>query len=95
MLEKQVFVDGLNKLMAAFPTWKLDTENDFVLKTWYECFSDMRDEAYEHMITQYLKNESYPPTIAGLKKWDILPKPSLTQIWIEEERKKERENART
>jgi len=93
MLDKNLFVNGLNKLVASFPTWKIDTTDKYVLSVWYERFKNMRSEAFTHMINGYIDNEKFNPTIAGLKEWDILPPPSLTRQRLEREKEEREQNA--
>lgn len=80
ILDKTVFTDGLNTLLAYFPSWKLDIKNSFVLKKWYEQFEHMDNERFLYMIDNYAKNDRALPTIAGLLECDTIPRKSRTQI---------------
>jgi len=84
MLDKKTFIHGLNKLLVAYPNWKLDIDSDFTLRVWYEKFKHMDGARFKHMIDQYVENEERIPTIAGLKRCDTFPRKSIDQIKHEE-----------
>lgn len=80
MLDKDTFIDGLNKLLVSFPNWNLDIDNKRTLRVWYEKFRHMDAKRYMHMINAYIGYYDRYPTIAGLLKCDTLPRKSITQI---------------
>lgn len=102
MLDKKTFINGLNKLIVAYPNWNLDVDNAQVLKIWFDFFKHMDNKRFDHMINEYIDNQRFNPTVAGLKECDTFPRKSITQLRHEQEMKeyeeqlrRERENART
>lgn len=80
MLDKRTFIEGLNKLLNTFTSWRFDTDNDEALKLWYEHFKHMDKERYLYMINAFIGHSERYPTIAGLKKCDTMPRKSRTQL---------------
>lgn len=80
MLEKEVFIEGMNTLLAFYPSWKLDIEDSYVLKKWYEKFKHMDNERFMYMINNYIKNDKSLPTVAGLLACDTIPRKTQDQI---------------
>lgn len=80
MLEKEVFIEGMNTLLAFYPSWKLDIEDSYVLKKWYEKFKHMDNERFMYMINNYIKNDKSLPTVAGLLACDTIPRKTRDQI---------------
>ncbi len=80
MLDKDLFKQKINELLVSFPNWKIKYDDPFTMKLWYSKFEDMEDEHFYYMIDKYIENETFNPTIAGLKSWDIAPRKSRDQI---------------
>ena len=79
-LSKDLFVEQMNILLVAFPSWNFDANNPLSLKVWYDKFKNFDEERFIHMIDSYVNDAEFNPTIAGLKKHDTLPRKSITQI---------------
>jgi len=84
MLDKKIFINGINDLLIAFPSWNFDAENKSALSFWYERFKHMDKERFGYMIKSYTDHETRFPTIAGLKKCDTIPRKSRDQIQHEQ-----------
>jgi hypothetical protein len=69
MLDKNVFLKGMQELVIFFPSWNVKVEDVEVVKKWYGMLKKFNDKEFECMISNYIKNESYSPTIAGLNKY--------------------------
>ena len=67
MLDKKVFSAGLNELKAVFPNWNVDLGDAFVLRVWYKSFKHMDDANYKSMVSKYMKEQKFAPTVAGLQ----------------------------
>lgn len=80
MLNKDLFFSKFDKLLLAFPNWKIKFDDVDTVKFWYEKFKHLSNERFSHMVDEYMKNEKFNPTIAGLKEYDNLPVKSYTQI---------------
>lgn len=80
MLDKETFFASMDKLVMAFPNWKLDVESTSVMQFWYTKFRDTDNERFSHMVDNYIENENFSPTIKGLKDHDTLPRKSITQV---------------
>jgi len=66
MLDKKTFKDGINKLLAVFPNWKIKCDDPEVMQMWYGFFSSMEQEEFTTTIHSYIENEKTWPTVAGL-----------------------------
>jgi len=80
MLDKNTFVEGLNKLIVAYPSWGLKSDDNKTLRVWYNFFKHMDGERFNYMINSYIEHEPRYPTVAGLKKCDTIPRKSRDQI---------------
>lgn len=69
MLDKKVFSAGLNELKAVFPNWNVDLGDPFVLGVWYKSFKHMDDANYKSMVSKYMKEQKFAPTVAGLLEY--------------------------
>ena len=74
-LSKDVFAEGMQKLIDTFTFWKVEIENPRVMATWYEFFKDWKDETFSKTIDNYIKNESIPPTVKGIYDHRYRPEP--------------------
>ena len=61
MLDKKVFLNGLQYLKANYVKWELDLNNQIVIETWYKKFSRLNDNQYRLMIESYTDNNRFPP----------------------------------
>jgi|SRR5690625_4645738 len=100
MLDKEVFKENMNKLMYLFKNWNFDPSDPNEARAWYEMFKHFDNSRFECMVEKYIDNEKFPPTVAGLKAWDIAPRKTMDQIkheqymeQMEKEREKEKINA--
>ena len=80
MLSKDVFFEGMDKLLAFYPGWKIRNDDKNVMKVWYEMFKHMDDERFMYMINNYIKNDKSLPTVAGLLACDTIPRKTKDQI---------------
>src|SRR5690625_1097015 len=80
MLNKETFFKGMDKLVNAFPNWKLKYDDPEVMKDWYSFFDYMDDERFLYMIDAYIDFSSRFPTVAGLKECDTIPRKSKEQL---------------
>lgn len=80
MLSKDVFFEGMDKLLAFYPGWKIKNDDATVMKVWYEMFKHMDDERFIYMINNYIKNDKSLPTVAGLLACDTIPRKTRDQI---------------
>lgn len=80
MLDKEVFFNGMDELLMAFPSWRLNVEDKKVMKFWYSKFTHMDNERFTYMVNSYINGESYPPTIKGMNNHDNIPRKSKEQI---------------
>ena len=70
MLNKNVFFDGMKELVIFFPNWNVKVEEEEVTRAWYEMFKKCYDLEFTGMVQGYIKNENFPPTVAGLNKYN-------------------------
>ena len=80
MLNKDIFFDQMELLVGMYPSWGIQKDDPKVMKSWYGFFKHMDDERFTYMINQYIENENFNPTIAGLKKCDTIPRKTKDQI---------------
>lgn len=80
MLDKELFFNKMDQLVASYPNWKLEVGSEKVMRFWYSKFENMKNNHFEYMVDKYIENETFNPTIAGLKNWDIAPRKSRDQI---------------
>ena len=69
MLNKDIFRKEFEKLAVIYPNWKLDITDKKKLKIWYERFRDVDDKNFVWAIDDYINNERFNPTIAGIKEY--------------------------
>ncbi len=78
-LDKDTFVDYMEIMVDAFPNWTGDISDRRFMATWYSFFEDMSDEDFATMVKDYINKETYPPSIAGLKRYTpIKEEPFIT-----------------
>lgn len=85
MLDKELFKEKMEKLLTFFPNWNVDLSDRVAAGMWYNQFSHMSDEKFSKAVEDYIENEQFNPTVAGIKKY-YMPetKKSITQIKHEE-----------
>ena len=66
MLDKEVFKQQMEKLDRLYPRWGADIEDSKTMKVWYEQFKDMSDKEFKNKVDDYIKNNQYTPTVAGI-----------------------------
>ena len=66
MLDKEVFKQQMEKLDRLYPRWGVDIEDSKTMKVWYEQFKDMSDKEFKEKVDDYIKNNQYNPTVAGI-----------------------------
>lgn len=85
MLDKKVFNEKMQDLVDFYPNWKLDVENKTVMKKWYRKFKNYSDKGFKEAIDNYIENEEYSPTVAGIKKYiQYIPEDTFTQEEVEQ-----------
>ena len=67
MLSKKTFKQQIKRLSILYPNWRVDISDKDTMKVWYNEFKEMNDEQFEVAIEEYINNEVYTPTIAGIK----------------------------
>lgn len=80
MLDKDVFKDGMNVLLIAYPSWGLKYHDADTMQFWYEKFQHMTNERFEYMVAKHIEFERFNPTVKSLLENDTLPRKSATQI---------------
>ena len=80
MLNKETFFKGMDKLVNAFPNWRLNYDDPEVMKDWYSFFEYMDDERFLYMVDAYINFSNRFPTVAGLKECDTIPRKSKEQL---------------
>ena len=69
MLNKEVFKEGILDLLNVFPNWNIDIEDVRTMRTWYSFFHKMTDMNFKAMVSRYIREERFNPTIAGLLQY--------------------------
>ena len=59
----------MQDLADFYPGWRLDVTDKSILKKWYNQFKNNKKEHFIKAVDQYIENESYPPNVAGIKKY--------------------------
>lgn len=80
MLDKNIFFDHMEKLLMAYPNWKINLSDKNTSKFWYEQFKNMENKHFIHMVNSFVNTEKFNPTIAGLKEHDTHPRKSREQL---------------
>jgi hypothetical protein len=80
MLDKEVFKEQFEKILILYPNWRIDFNDAKTAKVWYEQFKHMDDVRFTQMISSYIQNEKFNPTVKGLLENDTAPQKSLTQV---------------
>lgn len=70
-MDKKVFISNMQRLDKAYPPKiplnkvQLQEKVNF----WYEYFADCKEKIFEQAVTNYIKHEEFPPSIAGVMKY--------------------------
>ena len=70
-MDKMVFISNMQRLDKAYPPKiplnkaQLQEKVNF----WYEYFADCKEKIFEQAVTNYIKHEEFPPSIAGVMKY--------------------------
>ena len=68
MLSKKTFKQQIKRLSILYPNWRIDISDSATMKFWYEEFKNYSDEVFEMQVNNYINEQTYPPTVAGIKK---------------------------
>ena len=68
-VSKEVFFNKMTELKHMFPTWKMDLSNKDVMSLLYKHLGYCKDEVFAKGIDEYIKTETFSPTVAGLQKY--------------------------
>lgn len=66
MLSKNVFKEGMEKLIVFYPKWTFSAQDEKSTKLWYEKFKKCDDAKFLSMIDSYVMNETYAPSVKAL-----------------------------
>ena len=69
MLDKEKFKEGIETLVALFPTWNIDCTNPKTMSIWYEQFKKFDDISFSEAIKDYCKYERFNPTVCGILEY--------------------------
>lgn len=68
MLDKELFKKQMERLAALYDRWQVEIENPDVMKIWYGEFKDYEDDFFVDMVDEYVLENQYNPTVAGIKQ---------------------------
>ena len=60
-LSKKVFASMMETLNAFYVNFKVDLDNQLVVKLWYQTFENIGDEIFKQLVESYCKSNIYPP----------------------------------
>lgn len=70
LLSKKKFAESMEFLNAYYVHFKLDLDNEMVIKVWYDTLKSFDDYTLERVVSDYSKNNVYPPSSpASLMEW--------------------------
>ena len=61
MLDKRVFLKGLNYLKAMYINWQFNLTNKMLLEIWYDVFKDFDDNVFMETVKEYCKTKQFAP----------------------------------
>lgn len=67
MLDKELFKEQMERLNILYPNWRIDITDSRTMKVWYQEFKNYDDELFKIEVDRYINEQSYPPTVAGIK----------------------------
>ena len=85
MLDKELFFEGMEELLKFFPNWNIDLSEEQNTRAWYNKFKHMSDGRFIKAVDEYIRNEQFNPTVAGILKY-YLPEQKKTATQIEHEK---------
>ena len=65
-MDKELFFEQMERLDLLFPNWKVDITDEQTMRVWYSELKHLSDKEFEQNVDDYIKTNSYPPTVAGL-----------------------------
>lgn len=70
-MDKNVLINSLQRLEKAYPSKEAPTLKQMQEKVdfWFEYFADCKEKIFEQAVTNYIKHEEFPPSIAGVMKY--------------------------
>jgi len=80
MISKEVFKEQFEKILILYPNWRIDFNDVKTALVWYKQFEHMDDERFVHMITSYIANDKFNPTVKGLLENDTAQQKSQSQL---------------
>ena len=85
-LSKKVFASMMETLNAFYVNFKVDLDNQLVVKLWYQTFENLDDETFKQLVESYCKSNIYPPQspthlIQHMKDIVLLREPSGEEAW--------------
>ena len=80
------FIDILMWVNAFYVNFKVDLDNQLVVKLWYQTFENLDDETFKQLVESYCKSNIYPPQspthlIQHMKDIVLLREPSGEEAW--------------
>jgi hypothetical protein len=60
-MKKELFVKALKYLNAIYPTFKLDTNDSYVIEAWYDVLKEYDDTYFSELLRDYAKDNIYAP----------------------------------
>ncbi|MFW6028722.1 MAG: hypothetical protein ACOCRO_00565 [Halanaerobiales bacterium] len=83
-MDKHLFKKKMQDLADFYPNWRLDITSPQVMKKWYKKFKEEDPQLFSHAVDEYIENESYPPNVAGIKKYiPYWPQDTITKKGVE------------
>ena len=70
MLDKEVFRKEMERINVLFPNWKVDITDKKSMEIWYSELKELSDKQFVENVDQYIKNNSYPPTVADILNYE-------------------------
>lgn len=61
MLDKQLFLKGINYLKANYINWGFDLNNDLMIGVWYKKFSNLDANVFMSLVEKYTEVSKFPP----------------------------------
>ncbi len=70
ILSKKKFAESMEFLNAYYVHFKLDLDNELVIRVWYDMLKSFDDYTLEKVVSDYAKHNVYPPSSpASLIEW--------------------------
>lgn len=68
MLNKEIFKSEMQRLKRFYPNWAIDFSCKETMRDWYSSFEALKDHQFQNAVKQYVKNETFNPSVAGIMK---------------------------